>query len=86
MDAIASDQADPIEATMVCTKKFLDYAATHRDAIISYHASNIVLAVHSDASYLSESKARSQAGGHFFCQVIPMTPRTMGQYLMSLTL
>ena len=26
----------------------------------------MVIAVHSDASYLSETKARSQAGGHFF--------------------
>ena len=26
----------------------------------------MVLAVHSDASYLSEPKARSRAGGHFF--------------------
>ena len=26
----------------------------------------MVLAVHSDASYLSESNARSRAGGHFF--------------------
>ena len=27
----------------------------------------MILAVHSDASYLSEAQARSQAGGHFFC-------------------
>ena len=26
----------------------------------------MVLAAHSDATYLSETKARSQAGGHFF--------------------
>ena len=26
----------------------------------------MVLAIHSDASYLSESKARSRAGGHWF--------------------
>jgi hypothetical protein len=27
----------------------------------------MVLTVHSNASYLSKTKARSQAGGHFFC-------------------
>jgi hypothetical protein len=36
---------------------FLDYVATHQDAIITYQASNMVLAVHSDTSYLSEPKA-----------------------------
>ena len=33
---------------------FLDYAASHPDAIITYNASNVVLVGHSDASYLSE--------------------------------
>ena len=31
-----------------------------------YHASNMVLACHSNASYLSEPGARSRAGGNFF--------------------
>ena len=47
-------------------QQVLDYAAAHPHAIITYHASNMVLAGHSDASYLSETKARSRAGGHFF--------------------
>ena len=51
---------------MTLVKQFLDYAATHPDAIITYHASDMVLSSHSDASYLSESKSRSQAGGNFF--------------------
>jgi hypothetical protein len=36
------------------------------DTVLSYHTSNMVLAVHSNASYLSKPKARSRAGGHFF--------------------
>jgi hypothetical protein len=48
------------------TLQLLDYLATQEDAILSYHTSNMVLAVHSNASYLSKPKARSQAGGHFF--------------------
>ena len=51
---------------MTRCKQFLDYAATHQDAILTYKSSNMVLVVHSDASYLSKPKAQSQAGGHFF--------------------
>ncbi len=40
--------------------------ATQEEAILTYHASKMVLAIHSDASYLSEPKARSRAGGHMF--------------------
>ena len=35
-------------------------------AVLTYHASEMKLAAHSDASYLNEPKARSRAGGHFF--------------------
>jgi hypothetical protein len=51
---------------MTHCKQFLDYAATHPDAILTYKRSNMVLVVHSNASYLSKPKARSRAGGHFF--------------------
>ena len=45
---------------------FLDYAASHPDAILTYRASDMVLVLHSDISYLSEPQARSRTGGHFF--------------------
>ena len=48
------------------TLQLLDYLATQEDAVLTYHASNMILATHSDASYLSEPKARSRAGSHFF--------------------
>jgi hypothetical protein len=66
LSSIASAQAEPTEDTLSNIKIFLDYAATHQDAVLTYHASDMVLVVHSDASYLSEPKARSRAGGHFF--------------------
>ena len=44
----------------------MDYTASQEQAILTYEASDMVLAVHSNASYLSEPKARSRAGGHFF--------------------
>ena len=62
-------------------KQFLDYAATHPDAIVTYRASGMTLAVHSDASYLSESKTRSRAGGHFFMSEDESEPRNNGAVL-----
>jgi hypothetical protein len=44
----------------------LDYAATHPDAAIRVHQSNMIQSIHSDASYLSEPKARSRVGGYFY--------------------
>jgi hypothetical protein len=67
LSTIASAQATPTKDTMRKTKQLLDYVATHPDAILSFKASDMILAVHSDASYLSEAQARSRAGGHFFC-------------------
>ncbi len=61
LSAIASAQAKPTEETMTRCKQFLDYTATHQDAILAYKASNMVLVVHSEASYLSEPKACSRA-------------------------
>ena len=64
--AIASKQASPTENTVRKTRKCMDYAATHPDAILTYCKSDMVLAVHSDAYYLSEPKARSRTVGHLF--------------------
>ena len=40
--------------------------ATQEEAILTYRVSDMVLAIHSDASYLSKPKSRSRAGGHMF--------------------
>ena len=45
--------------------------ATNPDAIIRFRASDMLLNVHSDASYLSAPKARSRAGGYFFLGSLP---------------
>jgi hypothetical protein len=41
----------------------------------------MILAVHSDASYLSEAQARSRAGGHFFCSNNSEDPPNNGAIL-----
>ena len=66
LSAIAQEQATPKENRMKKCKQFLDYAALQEEAILTYKKSDMFLAIHSDASYLSESKARSRAGGHWF--------------------
>jgi hypothetical protein len=58
---------------------FLNYAATHQDAVLMYHASNMVLVVHSGgASYLNKPKACSQASGHFFMSSNTKDPANNG--------
>ena len=54
------------EATERAVDHFMHYAATWPNPVITYHPSNMVLQVHSDASYLSETEARSRAGGYHF--------------------
>ena len=67
LSSIASNQAKPTKETMNNIKFFLDYAASHQDAILTYQASDMVLIVHSsDASYSSKPKGQSRAGGYFF--------------------
>ena len=47
-------------------QQLLDYLASNTNATIWYHASGMILFIHSDASYLSVTKARSRASGVFF--------------------
>jgi hypothetical protein len=63
---IATEQTKATEKTQAATNQMLDYLATHLDATIRYHASDMILHIHSDASYLSVSNARSPLGGLFF--------------------
>jgi hypothetical protein len=66
LNDIATEQTKATEKTQGATNQLLDYLATHPDAIIRYHASNMILHIHSDSSYLSVSNARSCLGGMFF--------------------
>ena len=81
LGSLATQQSAPTQNTLMKIHQFLDYAMTHPNAIITYRASNMTLAVHSDASYLSETKARSRAGGHFFLSENDPFPRNNGAIL-----
>ena len=58
--------------------QFLNYVATQEEAILTFSASDMKLAVHSDASYLSKPKARSRAGGHLFLSNYSKIPQNNG--------
>jgi hypothetical protein len=60
---VASKQAHPTENVEAAAERLLRYAAKRPEASIVFHASDMRLITHSDASYLSESDARSRVGG-----------------------
>ena len=66
LNEIASQQTKPTEQTRRRVKQLLDYVATHPTAVVRLRKSAMILNIHSNASYLSASNARSRAGGYFF--------------------
>ena len=71
LSSVAGDQAEAIERTESQAQQLMDYFATHPHATIRYYASEMILNIHSDSSYLSESRARRRTVGHFFLGSIP---------------
>jgi hypothetical protein len=59
LSSIAIKQSKGTKNTMEKAKQLLDYLATYPDVTIHFQASDMILNVHSNASYLSESEARS---------------------------
>jgi hypothetical protein len=66
LSTIAVNQTKASKRTMEQCTQLLDYLAHNADAKVHFHASDMILNIHSDAFYLSEAKARSRACGHFF--------------------
>ena len=71
LSSIAHEQTKATENTNLSVTQMLDYCATHPDATVRFRASNMVLNIHSDASYLNAPNARSRIGGHFFLGWLP---------------
>ena len=69
--AISAEQANPTERTMQQVQHLLQYMHTNPNALIQFRASDMVLNIHSDASYLTASLGRSRAGGYIFLGIIP---------------
>ena len=73
LGAISSTQSKVMQFTKDECLWLMDYAAYNPLSVIRYTASDMLLYVHSDASYLSESKARSRAAV-FFLSSKPIDP------------
>ena len=54
---IAAQQYIATQTTSKYLNHLLDYCHTHPDAKLRYHASDMIIHIHSDASYNSEAKA-----------------------------
>ena len=72
LNDIATQQAKPTDSTMKQVHQLLDYIATHPKAIIRFRASDMILNIHSNTSYCSAGRGRSQAIGYFFLGGIPV--------------
>jgi hypothetical protein len=66
LGSLASAQTKGTEATAQAVTQLLNYCATHPDAVLQYRKSDMHLWTHSDASYLSESEARSRVASFFY--------------------
>jgi hypothetical protein len=66
INVLASAQSNTIEVTAEKVIKLLNYCNTHPETKIRYHASDMILHIHSNVSYLSENEAKSRAGGFFY--------------------
>jgi hypothetical protein len=62
INVLAYEQSNATEITADKVIKLLNYCNTHPEPKIRYHASDMILHIHSDASYLSENEAKSRAG------------------------
>ena len=70
LSSIASEQMTATEFCERCVQ-LLDYVASNSEAAGRYRASDMIMNIHSDASYLSEPLARSRTCGHFFMGSTP---------------
>ena len=66
LSSIASRQNKGTEATLKATKQLLDYIATHPNPSIQYLASDMLLALDTDGSYLSELKGKIRAAAYMY--------------------
>jgi hypothetical protein len=71
LSAIPVEQTKAMAKTMGRCIQLLNYLASNSEAKVRYYASNMVMNIHSDASYLSKIRARSRACGNFYMGWMP---------------
>jgi hypothetical protein len=83
LNDIDTEQTKSTEKTQATTDQLLNYLATKTDATIHYHASDMILHIHSDASYLSVSNACIRLGRLLFCWDKPPHEETLNGYILN---
>eukprot|EP00957_Ditylum_brightwellii_P144970 11041965-Ditylum_brightwellii.AAC.1 len=68
-------QAAPTVKTAEGITRLLNYCATYPNAVVRFHASDMILHVHSDASYLTALEGHSRASQHFFLSAASKNPQ-----------
>jgi hypothetical protein len=66
INVLPYDQTKATSDTAGKVIKLFNYCITHPETKIRYHASDMILNIHSDASYLSEKETKSRSGGFFY--------------------
>ena len=74
LSSLGAQQAMAMVNTCTTIDQLLDYVATYPADGTTYHASNMVLAAHSHARFLSKSKSLSQAGARIFLAEVDPIP------------
>jgi hypothetical protein len=74
LGSIASKQTNGTHTIDQAITQLLNYALAHPGTTIRYHASELCLHIHSDASYLSEANTHIRAGGTLFLSAKPADP------------
>ena len=65
LNQLGTEQALPTSTTKKKLSRLLDYVATYPNAQLRFYASDMLLAIDSDAAYLVMPKARSRLAGYF---------------------
>jgi hypothetical protein len=83
LNDIATEKTKATEKKQAATNKLLDYFVNHPDSTIRYHASDMILHIHSNASYISVSHALSHLGGLFSCGDTPPKEETLNVSILN---
>jgi len=66
LSAIAARQSNGTQTVAEACSQLLDYVAMHPNAGIRYHNCDMILAIQTNATYLSELGGKNRAAGHFY--------------------
>ena len=81
LSAIGAQQAASTKHTAADINQLLEHVATYPNDGITYRASDMVLASHSDAGFNNDSEAQRRSGAHIFLSEYTPTPKWSGAVL-----